>query len=157
MSIFSIIILIVIISSIVKSTKKGKQVGNQQQARQPQQARPVQTAQPRPQQARPVQPAQPKPTNIVDRAKQNNTRFQEDTTLNELESSHKHSERPQPKPVEHSAACQAHDKKPDEVVTPSESQLGTIEDLMVKGYDGSLVFDRDFVGEGMDMISSFTL
>lgn len=38
-----------------------------------------------------------------------------------------------------------------------ESLLGSVEDLMVKGYDGNLNFERDFVGEAMDMINRFTL
>ena len=37
-----------------------------------------------------------------------------------------------------------------------ESMLGSVEDLMVKGYDGNLCFERDFLGEAMDMISRFT-
>jgi len=32
-----------------------------------------------------------------------------------------------------------------------------VADLMIKGYDGNLCFERDFVGEGMDMISRFTV
>jgi hypothetical protein len=35
--------------------------------------------------------------------------------------------------------------------------LGTIDDLMIKGYDGELCFERDFLGEAMDMISHFTV
>ena len=35
--------------------------------------------------------------------------------------------------------------------------LGNIEDLMIKGYDGNLCFERDFVSEGLDMISRFTV
>ena len=35
--------------------------------------------------------------------------------------------------------------------------LGTVEDLMVKGYDGKLSFERDFLGEAMDMINSFCI
>ena len=34
-----------------------------------------------------------------------------------------------------------------------ENLLGSVEDLMVKGYDGNLSFERDFVGEAMDMIN----
>ena len=37
-----------------------------------------------------------------------------------------------------------------------ENMLGNIEDLMIKGYDGNLCFERDFVGEGLDMISRFS-
>lgn len=37
----------------------------------------------------------------------------------------------------------------------SSDILGTITDLMVKGYEGNLCFERDFLGEAMDMISHF--
>lgn len=39
----------------------------------------------------------------------------------------------------------------------SESTLGTIEDLMIKGYEGNLCFERDFLGEAMDMVTRFSL
>ena len=37
----------------------------------------------------------------------------------------------------------------------SDDILLSITDLMVKGYDGKLCFERDFLGEAMDMISHF--
>lgn len=37
----------------------------------------------------------------------------------------------------------------------SSDILGTVTDLMVKGYEGNLCFARDFLGEAMDMISHF--
>lgn len=35
--------------------------------------------------------------------------------------------------------------------------LGSVEDLMVKGYDGNLSFERDFIAEAQQMLSAFTL
>ena len=84
-------------------------------------------------------------TTIVDRAKKNVDVNKPDVTLETMEAEHNHSERV-------SAAVHHH---PEEIML--ESNLGTIEDLMVKGYDGNLCFERDFVGEGLDMISRFTV
>lgn len=95
-------------------------------------------------------------TSIVDRARQNNQRFQQDTTLSEIEKMHSHSEMQASKPVEHSKVCQSHENY-ENVMEPAESMFGSVEDLMVKGYSGDMSFDRDFIGEAMDMISSFTL
>ena len=84
-------------------------------------------------------------TTILERAKENAAETEEDVTLNTMEAEHKHSERV-------SAAIHHH---PEDVIP--ENMLGSIEDLMVKGYDGNLCFERDFVGEAMDMISNFTV
>lgn len=84
-------------------------------------------------------------TSILDRAKTNTDEVKADVTLETMEAEHNHSERV-------SAAVHHH---PEDVIL--ESNLGTIEDLMVKGYDGNLCFERDFVGEGLDMISRFTV
>ena len=84
-------------------------------------------------------------TTILQRAKGNANENKEDVTLNTMEEEHQHSERV-------SAAVHHH---PEDVLP--ESMLGSIEDLMVKGYDGNLCFERDFVGEAMDMISHFTV
>lgn len=84
-------------------------------------------------------------TSIVDRAKMNTNANKADVTLETMEAEHNHSERV-------SAAEHHH---PEDVMP--ESMLGTIEDLMIKGYDGNLCFERDFVGEGLDMISRFTV
>ena len=84
-------------------------------------------------------------TTIVDRAKTNTNANKVDITLETMEAEHNHSER---------VAAATHDHPED--VMP-ESMLGNIEDLMVKGYDGNLCFERDFVGEGLDMISRFTV
>ena len=42
-------------------------------------------------------------------------------------------------------------------VEDKESILGDVQDLMVKGYDGNLQFERDFLGEAMDTINSFSI
>lgn len=84
-------------------------------------------------------------TTIVQRAKANVEEDKVDVTLETMEAEHNHSERV-------SAAVHHH---PEDVIP--ENMLGNIEDLMVKGYDGNLCFERDFVGEGMDMISRFSL
>ena len=88
---------------------------------------------------------QPQKTTILERAKANAEEEKADEVLLQMEKEHKHSERVAP-------AVHYH---PEDEIT--ENTLGTIEDLMVKGYDGNLCFERDFVGEGMDMISQFTL
>lgn len=84
-------------------------------------------------------------TTIVERAKANSAANKADVTLETMEAEHNHSERV-------SAAVHHH---PEDVMP--ESMLGNIEDLMIKGYDGNLCFERDFVGEGLDMISRFTI
>lgn len=85
-----------------------------------------------------------KPT-ILERAIANTEADKEDKTLESLEAEHHHSERVAP----------ASHKHPEDVIP--ENMLGTIEDLMIKGYDGNLCFERDFVGEAMDMINRFTI
>lgn len=84
-------------------------------------------------------------TTIVDRAKTNVSVNKTDVTLETMEAEHHHSERV-------SAAEHHH---PEDVIP--ESMLGNIEDLMIKGYDGNLCFERDFVSEGLDMISRFSV
>lgn len=84
-------------------------------------------------------------TTILQRAKGNVNEQKEDVTLNTMEAEHNHSERV-------SAAIHNH---PEDIIP--ENMLGSIEDLMIKGYDGNLCFERDFVGEAMDMISRFTV
>lgn len=83
-------------------------------------------------------------TSILDRAKGNNAENAADVTLDTMEAEHKHSERVAPAVHHH----------PEDILP--ENLLGTVEDLMVKGYDGNLCFERDFLGEGLDMISNFT-
>lgn len=99
--------------------------------------------------------AKPYGTNgtIVDRAKNNNARFGEDTTLQEIESLHGHSEHREPEAEMHSRNCQSMKNANSELMV--DSYLGTTEDLIVKGYSGTMQFERDFVGEGLDMLNSF--
>lgn len=84
-------------------------------------------------------------TTILERAKANAEENKVDVTLETMETEHNHSERV-------SAATHHH---PEDVIP--ENMLGTIEDLMIKGYDGNLCFERDFVSEGLDMISHFVV
>jgi hypothetical protein len=99
---------------------------------------------------------------IVTRAKENSARYADiDITLEELETEHEHSEHVSPAGGRHESVSEtkkAH-TAPETVGSfiDEEDILGSVEDLMVKGYDGNLSFERDFVGEAMDMISSFTL
>ena len=83
-------------------------------------------------------------TTILQRAVANADEDKVDVTLETMEAEHNHSERV-------SAAVHHH---PEDIIP--DDMLGTIEDLMVKGYDGNLCFERDFVGEGLDMISRFS-
>ena len=117
-----------------------------------QQKPPVQNVQPKPakqnesamQQVREARREAQK-TTIVERAKVNTDAVKPDVTLETMEKEHNHSERV-------SAAVHHH----EEDVLP-ESMLGSVEDLMVKGYEGDLCFERDFVGEAMDMVTRFTV
>lgn len=100
------------------------------------------------------------PTNIVDRAKQNANKYTEDTTLEQLEKEHKHSERESKAEDAYVAKeREEHRKLHTEPIPPveEESLLGSVQDLMIKGYDGNLSFERDFVGEAMDLLNSFTV
>lgn len=100
------------------------------------------------------------PTNIVDRAKQNADKYAEDTTLEQLEKEHKHSERESKAEAAYVAKeREEHRKLHTEQIPPveEESLLGSVQDLMIKGYDGNLSFERDFVGEAMDLLNSFTV
>ena len=106
--------------------------------------------------------AQPvaKPTNIVERAKQNVNKYAEDTTLEQLEKEHKHSECESKAEAAYVAKeREEHRKLHTEPIPPveEESLLGSVQDLMIKGYDGNLSFERDFVGEAMDLLNSFTV
>lgn len=113
-----------------------------------------------------VNVAQPKSANqysaskknisIVEKAKMNNAKLAQDETLKEIEALHSHQEKHEAEKVQHSAACQTLKTDADAILA-EESVLGTIDELMTKGYSGNLNFDRDFVGEAMDMISSFTV
>lgn len=86
-----------------------------------------------------------KNTSILQRAQANTNEDKEDVTLRSLEESHGHSARVAPAVHHH----------PEDIIP--ENMLGKVEDLMVKGYEGNLCFERDFVGEGMDMVARFSL
>ena len=86
-----------------------------------------------------------KNTSILQRAKANADEDKDDVTLRSLEESHGHSAH---------VAPAVHNHPEDEI---PENMLGKIEDLMVKGYEGELCFERDFVGEAMDMVNRFSL
>ena len=109
-----------------------------------------QTYQQRPQQSNP---------NIVQRAVKNNARFADDTTQKELEAMHGHSEAQQRMAQEHSRNCQTlHTKAADGakiIEAETQSMFGSVEDLIAMGYSGNLEFERDFLGEGLDMINNF--
>lgn len=97
---------------------------------------------------------------IVQRAKSNTKKYEADETLHELESEHKHSEKVSSAEAAYVAKDRAEHLKMHTEPAPrveDENLLGSIEDLMVKGYDGNLSFERDFLGEAMDMINRFTL
>lgn len=124
----------------------------QQRAQQPQRSQMQQRVQPqqRPQQSNP---------NIVQRAVKNNARFADDTTQKELEAMHGHSEAQQRMAQEHSRNCQTlHNKAADGakiIEAETQSMFGSVEDLIAMGYSGNLEFERDFLGEGLDMINNF--
>lgn len=107
------------------------------------------------------QRAQPQQSNpdIVQRAVKNNARFADDTTQKELEAMHGHSEAQQRMAQEHSRNCQTlHTKAADGAkIIEAETQrmFGSVEDLIAMGYSGNLEFERDFLGEGLDMINNF--
>ena len=124
----------------------------QQRAQQPQRPQMQQRVQPqqRPQQSNP---------DIVQRAVKNNARFADDTTQKELETMHGHSEAQQRMAQEHSRNCQTlHTKAADGakiIEAETQSMFGSVEDLIAMGYSGNLEFERDFLGEGLDMINNF--
>ena len=119
-----------------------------------------QTYQQRAQQSqRPQQRPQQSNPDIVQRAVKNNARFADDTTQKELEAMHGHSEAQQRMTQEHSRNCQTlHTKAADGAkIIEAETQrmFGSVEDLIAMGYSGNLEFERDFLGEGLDMINNF--
>ena len=91
-------------------------------------------------------------SSIVERAKANADRLKEDETLKEIERAHGHSEEEAHIEMDHSRRCQTL-QEAEEMELAVENQLGTTEDLMIKGYSGNLSFERDFVGEAQDMLS----
>lgn len=117
---------------------------------------------PQPQMQQRVQPQQrPQQSNpdIVQRAVKNNARFADDTTQKEIETMHGHSEAQQRLAQEHSRNCQTlHTKVADGakiMEAETQSMFGSVDDLIAMGYSGNLEFERDFLGEGLDMINNF--
>ena len=146
-------------NSMQNTVQSGMNALNQtyQQKQQPQMQQRAQQAQ-RPQMQQRVQPQQSNP-DIVQRAVKNNARFADDTTQKELETMHGHSEAQQKMAQEHSRNCQTlHNKAADGakiIEAETQSMFGSVEDLIAMGYSGNLEFERDFLGEGLDMINNF--
>lgn len=94
---------------------------------------------------------------ILSRANKNVQGYQEDMLHEEqcgdnLDDAQMHKEK-----LHNSQESYSQNHKVDFTEYDQESILGDLNDLLVKGYSGSLDFDRDFVGEGMDMLNSFTI
>lgn len=110
-------------------------------------------------QQRPQPQMQQSNPDIVQRAVKNNARFADDTTQKELEAMHGHSEAQQRMAQEHSRNCQTlHTKAADGakiIEAETQSMFGSVDDLIAMGYSGNLEFERDFLGEGLDMINNF--
>lgn len=158
-----VIIWAIILGAVFYINKKSKSAGNkntQPNKPRPQQKQMQQRAQQpqRPQMQQRVQPQQSNP-DIVQRAVKNNARFADDTTQKELETMHGHSEAQQRLAQEHSRNCQTlHTKAADGakiIEAETQSMFGSVEDLIAMGYSGNLEFERDFLGEGLDMINNF--
>ena len=146
-------------NSMQNTVQSGMNALNQtyQQKQQPQMQQRAQQPQRQQMQQR-VQPQQSNP-DIVQRAVKNNARFADDTTQKELETMHGHSEAQQRLAQEHSRSCQTlHTKAADGakiIEAETQSMFGSVEDLIAMGYSGNLEFERDFLGEGLDMINNF--
>ena len=159
-SFLTFILFAVIIFRIAMKSSQAQKLNrpNQYPGQQPQN-QPVYQRQPVRQQQRQQQRNQ----TIVDRAKQNTARYQADTTKQQMEREHRHSESVKTTGVKEYAAAQkeAHPHDAAHVAKELDAQdgklLATVEDLMVKGVDTSLSFERDFIGEAMDMINSFSM
>lgn len=141
-------------NSMQNTVQSGMNALNQtyQQKSQPQRPQMQQRVQPQP------RPQQRNP-DIVQRAMKNNARFADDTTQKEIETMHGHSEAQQRIKQEHSRNCQTlHSKAADGakvIEAETQSMFGSVEDLIAMGYSGNLEFERDFLGEGLDMINNF--
>lgn len=156
-----IIIWAIILGAIFYINKKSKNAGSkntQPNKPRPQQKQMQQRAQ-QPQRPQPQQRPQKSNPDIVQRAVKNNARFADDTTQKELETMHGHSEAQQRLAQEHSRNCQTlHTKAADGakiIEAETQSMFGSVEDLIAMGYSGNLEFERDFLGEGLDMINNF--
>lgn len=141
-------------NSMQNTVQSGMNALNQTYQQKPQPQRPQMQQRVQPQQ----RPQQSNP-NIVQRAVKNNARFADDTTQKELETMHGHSEAQQRMAQEHSRNCQTlHTKAADGakiIEAETQSMFGSVEDLIAMGYSGNLEFERDFLGEGLDMINNF--
>lgn len=103
-----------------------------------------------------MQNGQAQQPDIVQRAVANNARFEEDTTREAIEVMHGHSEAEHKVEMEHSRNCQTLGKDSNNnIEAESQSMFGSVEDLIAMGYSGNLEFERDFLGEGLDMINNF--
>lgn len=99
-------------------------------------------------------------SDIVERAKANTKKYESDKTLTDMEREHNHSERVSSAKApyvekEREEHLKMHTQKMPDI--EEVSMLGSVEDLMVKGYDGNLSFERDFLGEAMDMMNTFMI
>lgn len=141
-------------NSMQNTVQSGMNALNQTYQQKPQPQRPQMQQRVQPQQ----RPQQSNP-DIVQRAMKNNARFADDTTQKELEMMHGHSEAQQRIKQEHSRNCQTlHSKAADGakvIEAETQSMFGSVEDLIAMGYSGNLEFERDFLGEGLDMINNF--
>lgn len=149
------LIWIVVLGIIIYTVSKGN--NKKQQQTYTQQQRPVQQSyvqQQRPVQQTYVQQQRPVKQDIMGKAMANNARLAEDRALQEIEQMHGHREKAEKTMVEHSRTCQTLVADSDTILA-SESILGSVDDLMVKGYSGDLKFERDFLAEAMDMLNSF--
>lgn len=144
-----VIIWAIILGAVFYINKKSKSAGSKN----------TQPNKPRPQQKQIQQRPQQSNPDIVQRAVKNNARFADDTTQKELETMHGHSEAQQRMTQEHSRNCQTlHNKAADGakiIEAETQSMFGSVEDLIAMGYSGNLEFERDFLGEGLDMINNF--
>ena len=141
-------------NSMQNTVQSGMNALNQAYQQKPQPQRPQMQQRVQRQQG----PQQSNP-DIVQRAVKNNARFADDTTRKELETMHGHSEAQQKMAQEHSRNCQTLHAKAAEgakvIEAETQSMFGSVEDLIAMGYSGNLEFERDFLGEGLDMINNF--
>lgn len=160
---FSVIWLVVVVAIIVVTIKKNAQQNTRPGQQRPMQQRPMQQApmQQRPMQQAPMQQWSGQQADIMARARQNVATYAGDTTMAELEQSHGHSARVSSTGVMEyqQAQKEAHPHDAAHVAAELDAREGMsmdmVEDLMVKGYDAKLSYERDFVAEAMDMINGF--
>lgn len=98
---------------------------------------------------------------IVERAKANSRRYAaQDETLEEMEADHGHSERVSSAVAGYVEREREEHRRLHEEQRPpveAESSLGPVEDLIVRGYDGNLSFERDFIGEAQEFLANITI